>query len=181
MTQPAKGFNGLKSSNPTTYAAKRKARRFAMQGLYEWLLTNNPAHEIEARTRAENHMNKTDIIYFHELLSQTIAHNESLDELLDPAIDRELEALNVVERAILLLGIYEMRERLEIPYAIVIDEGVELAKHFGATDSHKYVNGVLDKIARQLRPEEFAAGRAARKAAQQDDAEDPSATDADQT
>jgi N utilization substance protein B len=181
MTQPPKGFNGLKSSNPTTYAAKRKARRFAMQGLYEWLLTNNPAHEIEARTRAENHMNKTDIIYFHELLSQTIAHNESLDELLDPAIDRELEALNVVERAILLLGIYEMRERLEIPYAIVIDEGVELAKHFGATDSHKYVNGVLDKIARQLRPEEFAAGRAARKAAQQDDAEDPSATDADQT
>jgi N utilization substance protein B len=176
MTQQSNGFK----DNPTTYAAKRKARRFAMQGLYEWLLTNNPAHEIEARTRAENHMNKTDIVYYHELLSQTIAHNESLDELLDPAIDRELEALNVVERAILLLGIYEMRERLEIPYAIVIDEGVELAKHFGATDSHKYVNGVLDKIALQLRPEEFAAGRAARKATRQADAQAQSATDADQ-
>ena len=166
--------------NPTTFAAKRKARRFAMQGIYEWLLTNNPVHEIEARTRAENHMNKTDVVYYHELLTQTIAHNESLDEILDPAIDRELEALNIVERAILLLGIYEMRERLEIPYAIVIDEGVELAKHFGATDSHKYVNGVLDKIARQLRPEEFAAGRAARKAAQQSDVTDGTATDADQ-
>jgi len=111
------------------------------------------------------------------LLSQTIARNEALDEILDPAIDRELEALNVVERAILLLGVYEMLERVEIPYAIVIDEGVELAKHFGATDSHKYVNGVLDKLARQLRPEEFAAGRAARKAAQQADAADQNDTD----
>jgi transcription antitermination protein NusB len=165
--------------NPTTYAAKRKARRFAMQGLYEWLLTGNPAHEIEARTRAENHMNKTDVVYYHELLSQTIVHNESLDDILDPAIDRQLGELNVVERAILLLGVYEMRERLEIPYAIVIDEGVGLAKHFGATDSHKYVNGVLDKLARQLRPEEFAAGRAARKAAQQADSIGD-LTDADQ-
>ncbi|MBC7751355.1 MAG: transcription antitermination factor NusB [Candidatus Saccharibacteria bacterium] len=177
MAQQPNGFK----ANPTTFAAKRKARRFAMQGLYEWLLTNNPAHEIEARTRAENHMNKTDIVYYHELISQTIAQNESLDEILDPAIDRELEALNVVERAILLLGVYEMRERLEIPYAIVIDEGVELAKHFGATDSHKYVNGVLDKLARQLRPEEFAAGRAARKAAQQTDSTDHSDTDTDLT
>ena len=175
MTQQPSGIK-----NPTSYAAKRKARRFAMQGLYEWLLTNNPAHEIEARTRAENHMNKTDVVYYHELLSQTIAHNESLDEILDPAIDRELEALNVVERAILLLSTYEMRERLEIPYAIVIDEGIELAKHFGATDSHKYVNGVLDKIARQLRPEEFAAGHSARKAAQQSDATDEHSTDENQ-
>ena len=166
--------------NPTTFAAKRKARRFAMQGIYEWLLTNNPVHEIEARTRAENHMNKTDVVYYHELLTKTIADNESLDEILDPAIDRELEALNVVERAILLLGVYEMRDRLEVPYAIVIDEGIELAKHFGATDSHKYVNGVLDKLAHQLRPEEFSAGRAARKAAQESDATDENTTDADQ-
>lgn len=173
---PKQQPNGFKA-NPTTFAAKRKARRFAMQGLYEWLLTNNPAHEIEARTRAENHMNKTDIVYYHELLTQTIVQNESLDEILDPAIDRELEALNVVERAILLLGVYEMRDRLEVPYAIVIDEGVELAKHFGATDSHKYVNGVLDKLARQLRPEEFAAGRAARKAATQSDATDQNDSD----
>ena len=172
--------NGFKA-NPTTFAAKRKARRFAMQGLYEWLLTNNPAHEIEARTRAENHMNKTDVVYYHELLSQTITHNEALDGILDPAIDRELEALNVVERAILLLGVYEMRTRLEIPYAIIIDEGVELAKYFGATDSHKYVNGVLDKLARELRPEEFAAGRAARKAMQPADLADHTASDTDLT
>ncbi len=162
---------------PTTFAAKRKARRFAMQGVYEWLLTNNPAHEIEARTRAENHMNKTDIVYYHELLSKIIAQHESLDEILDPAIDRELEALNIVERAILLLGVYEMRDRIEIPYAVVIDEGVELAKHFGATDSHKYVNGVLDKLARELRPDEFAAGRAARKAAAQPESDEQSDAD----
>jgi len=170
--------NGM-FKNPTSFAAKRKARRFAMQGLYEWLLTNNPAHEIEARTRAENHMNKTDIVYYHELLSKTIAEHEALDEILDPAIDRELEALNIVERAILLLGVYEMRERTEIPYAVVIDEGVELAKHFGATDSHKYVNGVLDKLARELRPDEFAAGRAARKAAAPATQSDEDQSDAD--
>jgi len=142
---------------PTTYAAKRKARRFAMQGLYEWLMTRNPSHEIEARTRADNHMHKTDIVYYHELLVQTIRQHDSLEAILLPALDRDMEALNVVEHAILLIGVYEMRDHLEIPYAVVIDEGVELAKHFGATDSHKYINGVLDRLARELRFDEYAA------------------------
>lgn len=142
---------------PTTYAAKRKSRRFALQGLYEWQMTKNPVHEIEARTRAENAMHKVDIAYYHELLTQVIEHRSDLDELIKPLIDRELSALDGVELATLRLGAYELRDHLEVPYKVVLDEAIELAKHFGATDSHKYVNGVLDTLARQLRPTEKTA------------------------
>lgn len=139
---------------PTTFAAKRKARRFALQGLYEWQMTNNPVHDIEARTRAENAMHKVDIAYYHELLSKVIANVDALDELLIPALDREISALDGVELATLRLGTFELRDRQEVPYRVVIDEAIELAKHFGATDSHKYVNGVLDRLAKTLRQAE---------------------------
>ena len=139
---------------PTTFAAKRKARRFALQGLYEWQMTHNPVHEIEARTRAENAMHKVDIGYYHQLLTQVIQHTVALDELIKPLIDRDLSALDGVELATLRLGAFELRDRLEVPYRVVIDEAIELAKHFGATDSHKYVNGVLDRLAQQLRAAE---------------------------
>lgn len=141
-------------SYPTTFAAKRKSRRFAVQGLYEWQMTQNPVHEIEGRTRAENAMHKVDIAYYHLLLSSVIQQVDSIDELLKPALDRELEALDGVELATLRLGTFELRDRLEVPYRVVIDEAIELAKHFGATDSHKYVNGVLDKLAKTLRSAE---------------------------
>ena len=144
-------------SYPTTYAAKRKARRFAVQGIYEWQMTKNPAHEIEARTRAENAMHKVDIGYYHELLSQIIQQQEELDALLVPVIDRELTSLDGVELATLRLGIYELKNHLEIPYRVVLDEAIELAKHFGGADSHKYVNGVLDRVAHQLRQAEKQA------------------------
>lgn len=139
---------------PTTFAAKRKARRFALQGLYEWQMTNNPVHEIEGRTRAENAMHKVDIAYYHELLSKVIANADALDELLIPVLDREISALDGVELATLRLGTFELRDRQEVPYRVVIDEAIELAKHFGATDSHKYVNGVLDRLAKTLRQAE---------------------------
>lgn len=144
--------NGFKY--PTTFAAKRKARRFALQGLYEWQMTHNPVHEIEARTRAENAMHKVDIGYYHQLLTRVIAQAASLDELIKPLIDRDLSALDGVELATLRLGAFELRDRPEVPYRVVIDEAIELAKHFGATDSHKYVNGVLDRLAQQLRAAE---------------------------
>ncbi|XID74953.1 transcription antitermination factor NusB [Alkanindiges sp. WGS2144] len=142
---------------PTTFAAKRKARRFALQGLYEWQMTKNPVHEIEARTRAENAMHKVDIAYYHELLTQVSRQATALDELFKPLLDRDIAALDGVELAVLRLGSYEMRDRLEIPYKVVLDESIELTKHFGATDSHKYVNGVLDRLAQQLRAVEKKA------------------------
>lgn len=144
----------MNQSYPTTYAAKRKARRFAVQGIYEWQMSGNPVHEIEARTRSDNAMHKVDIGYYHELLSQIVQQHEELDEILMPALDRELDALDGVELATLRLGAYELKNHLEIPYRVVLDEAIELAKHFGGTDSHKYINGVLDRVAQQLRQAE---------------------------
>lgn len=136
------------------YAAKRKARRFAVQGIYEWQMSHNPVHEIEARTRAENAMHKVDLGYYHELLTQVIADRDNLDTLLIPVLDRELKALDGVELETLRLGAYELRDHLEIPYRVVLDEAIELAKHFGGADSHKYINGVLDRLASTLREAE---------------------------
>ena len=110
---------------------------------YEWQMSHNPVHEIEARTRVENAMHKVDLNYYHELLTQVVAQHEALDELLIPVLDRELTALDGVELATLRLGAYELRDHLEVPYRVVLDETIELAKHFGGADSHKYINGVL--------------------------------------
>lgn len=147
----------MNQSYPTTYAAKRKARRFAVQGIYEWQMTKNPPHEIEARTRAENAMHKVDIGYYHELLSQVVQQHTELDSLLAPVIDREIASLDGVELATLRLGVYELKHHLEVPYRVVLDEAIELAKHFGGADSHKYVNGVLDRLAHSLRQAEKQA------------------------
>lgn len=147
----------MNQSYPTTYAAKRKARRFAVQGIYEWQMSANPVHEIEARTRADNAMHKVDIGYYHELLTQVVAQRDDLDALLIPALDRELSALDGVELATLRLGAYELQAHLEIPYRVVLDEAIELAKHFGGADSHKYINGVLDRVANQVRQAEKQA------------------------
>ncbi|MBF7688188.1 transcription antitermination factor NusB [Acinetobacter rathckeae] len=139
------------------YAAKRKARRFAVQGIYEWQMSHNPSHQIEARTRADNAMHKVDLNYYHELLTQVVTEHEVLDQLLLSVLDRELSALDGVELAILRLGAYELRDHAEIPYRVVLDEAIELAKHFGGADSHKYINGVLDRLAQTLRQAEKQA------------------------
>lgn len=141
------------------YAMRRKARRFAVQGIYEWQLSGNLPHEIEARTRADNAMHKVDLNYYHELLSRVIADHAALDQLMIHILDRDTKQLDPIELAILRLSTYEMRDHLEIPYRVVIDEAIELAKHFGGTDSHKYINGVLDKMASQLRADEKAVNK----------------------
>jgi N utilization substance protein B len=140
--------NGL---NPS---ARRKARRFALQGLYEWQLSGNPSYEIEARYRVENAMHKVDLDYFHELLSRIPTLTETLDALFEPFLDRAFETLDPVELATLRIGTYELKHRLDVPYRVVINEGIELAKTFGASESHKYINGVLDQLAATLRPHE---------------------------
>ena len=140
--------NGL---NPS---ARRKARRFALQGLYEWQLSGNPSYEIEARYRVENAMHKVDLDYFHELLSRIPTLTETLDARFEPFLDRAFETLDPVELATLRIGTYELKHRLDVPYRVVINEGIELAKTFGASESHKYINGVLDQLAVTLRPHE---------------------------
>lgn len=140
--------NGL---NPS---ARRKARRFALQGLYEWQLSGNPSYEIEARYRVENAMHKVDLDYFHELLSRIPTLTDALDALFEPFLDRAFGSLDPVELATLRIGTYELKHRLDVPYRVVINEGIELAKTFGASESHKYINGVLDQLAVTLRPHE---------------------------
>ncbi len=138
-------------------AARRKARRFALQALYEWAISGNPMFEIEARYRVENAMHKVDLEYFHELITGIEKQCDAVDDAFMPYLDRKFHELDHVERAILRLGTYELLHRPDVPYRVVINEGIELAKDFGATDSHKYVNGILDEVARRQRKAERSA------------------------
>lgn len=137
-----------------TPAARHKARRFALQGLYEWQLSGNQPFEIEARYRVENAMHKVDLAYFHELLHQASARSRELDASYEGFLDRKASQIDPVERAILRIGAYELIHHIEIPYRIILNEAVELAKDFGATDSYKYINSILDELAKVVRQAE---------------------------
>ncbi|MEX2131530.1 MAG: transcription antitermination factor NusB [Pseudohongiellaceae bacterium] len=138
-------------------AQRRKARRLILQAMYQWQMNKDDVAEIEAQFRAE-YQGKYDWDYFHELFSVIPGQVTQLDELIAPHLDRSMTALDPVEKALLRIGTFELSQRVDIPYRVVINEAVELAKVFGATDGHKYVNGILDRLARDLRPAE--AGRA---------------------
>ena len=112
---------------------------------------------IEKQFRQEQDMRKVDMEYFSELLHKVPASLDELDEALFPYLDRGIEEVDPIERAILRLGTYELKSRIDIPYKVVISEGVHLAKTFGSAESHKYINGILDKVARQLRKVEMKA------------------------
>ena len=137
-------------------AQRRKARHFGLQALYQWTLSGASVPDIEAEFRVDNDFRHTDGEYFSALLRGVTADVESLEMLFAPALDRALDDLDPIERNLLRLGTFELRDRIDVPYKVVISEAVALAKKFGATDSHKYVNGVLDKIARDLRTVELA-------------------------
>ena len=137
-------------------AQRRKARHFGLQALYQWTLSGASVTDIEAEFRGDNDFRHTDGEYFSALLRGVTADVESLEMLFAPALDRALDELDPIERNLLRLGTFELRDRIDVPYKVVISEAVALAKKFGATDSHKYVNGVLDKIARDLRTVELA-------------------------
>lgn len=143
----------------TSFTAIRKARRFTVQGLYEWLMTQNPAHEIEAHTRAENAMHTVHLGYYHELLHRIIEQSDDLIAFIDNLLDRPWVRLDTVEQAVLLIGAYEMKYRLEIPYKVVIDEAIQLNTHFGSSDGHKVIHVVMDKIAKEVRQPEVEADR----------------------
>lgn len=135
--------------------ARTKARRTAVQALYQWQLTGLDISEIEAQFVAEHDFSKVDFDYFKELLHQVPLHLHELDDHLTPRLDRPMDEVDPVERAILRMGVYELQFRLDIPYRAVLNESVELAKMFGAEHGHKYVNSVLDKVARTLRAVEI--------------------------
>jgi N utilization substance protein B len=147
------------SSQKPSPAARRKARRFTVQALYQWQMTGANIGEIETQFRVDNDMRKTDVAYFHELLHEIPKCVNELDGIFKPLLDREIKDLDRVELAILRIGTYELSKRPDVPFKVAINEGIELAKYFGATESHKYVNGILDKVAQRLRVLELKAGR----------------------
>lgn len=138
-------------------SARRRAREYALQGLYQWLVGGQEVAAIEAHLMEDDHFAKADLGHFREVLHGVIDGAELLRGEFAGSIDRDAGSLSPVEHAILLIGVYELKHRAEIPYRVVINEAVELAKDYGGTDGFKYVNGVLDKVAQQLRPHE--AGR----------------------
>ena len=139
--------------------SRHKARRAAVQALYQWQLTQQPPGEIEDHFILDHEMDDVDLEYFHHLVCEIPMHKHELDDHLIPHLDRELAEVDPVERAILRLGAFEFEFHPEIPYKVVLNEAVELAKTFGAEHGHKYVNAILDKVAAQLRPHEVGAER----------------------
>ncbi|MFA6120127.1 MAG: transcription antitermination factor NusB [Sideroxydans sp.] len=136
---------------------RHRARELAMQGVYEWRLSEKPASLIEKATLAEKSIGRYDLELFSSLLRGVIAESENLAEQLTPHLDRPVKELSPVEYSVLLLGAYELIHQAEVPYRVVINEAVELAKTFGGSDGHKFVNGVLDKLAAQVRAAEVKA------------------------
>jgi len=143
-------------------SARRKSREFALQGLYEWLLGGADAGVVDAHVREQDGFDKCDLAYFDLLLHGVIREAAAIDAQIARHIDRKAELLSPVEHAALMIGTYELMRCIEVPYKVAINEAVELAKSFGGTDGHKYVNGVLDKAAAELRRSEVDAARAAR-------------------
>ncbi|KFZ30448.1 transcription antiterminator NusB [Pseudidiomarina salinarum] len=133
-------------------AARRKARKLAVQAIYSWQLSDNSMSDIEAQFLTDNDTSKVDVDYFLVLVRGVAGQVKSLDEAVSPFLDRPLKDLDQVERAVLRLAAFELRERLDVPYKVAINEAIELAKSFGADDSHRFVNGVLDKAIDSLRP-----------------------------
>jgi transcription antitermination protein NusB len=143
-------------------SARRRAREFALQGLYEWLISGSDAGVIDAHVREQDGFAKCDTAHFDALLHGCIHEAADLDAVLARHVDRKTSELSPVEHAVLMIGSYELRHCIDVPYKVAINEAVELAKSFGGTDGHKYVNGVLDKAAAELRATEVEAARASR-------------------
>ena len=143
---------------PGLAAGRRKARHFATQGLYQWQLNKTAPNEIEAQFRVDFNMKGTDLEYFRELLTKVLAHLDEIDDAIRPlTTERTIDELDPVTLSLLRIGIYEFQQRIDVPYKVVINEAVSLAKKFGPEDSSKFVNAVLDKAALQLRSIETAA------------------------
>ncbi|MAL99497.1 transcription antitermination factor NusB [Hydrocarboniclastica marina] len=135
---------------------RRRARVLALQALYQRELSRSSVTDIEAEFIVDNDMSKVDSLYFRDLLRGVDRHQQALDRNFEPFLDRPLVEVDPIERCILRLSTYELAHRIDVPYRVVINESIELAKRFGGTEGHKYVNSVVDKLARRLRSAEVS-------------------------
>ena len=139
-------------------AQRRKARHYGLQALYQWSMAGSTLSDIEAEFRTDNDFRHTDGEYFTALLKGVASDVDALETLFSPCLDRALDDLDPIERNLLRMGTFELLDRIDVPYKVVINEAVSLAKKFGASESHRYINGVLDKVARELRSVELPDG-----------------------
>jgi N utilization substance protein B len=160
MSAPEKAEKAEKPAKPKS--ARRRSREIALQGLYEWLVSGTDAGVIDAHMREQEGFDKADRAHFDALLHGCIAEAVDLDAVLAKIVDRKTTELSPVEHGVLMIGAYELKHCIDIPYKVAINEAVELAKSFGGTDGHKYVNGVLDKAAAVLRATEVQASHKSR-------------------
>lgn len=163
---PRQSRTGLTSTGARKAGSKNnrsRAREFALQGLYQSLVGRNLPTDIDAFTRDLAGFGKADAVHFDALLQGCIAEASDLDALINPVLDRPMAEISPIEHAVMWIGVYEMQHCPDVPWRVVINECVELAKEFGGTDGHKYVNGVLNGLAPSLRPLEIEADRSAQK------------------
>jgi N utilization substance protein B len=142
----------MSAADPRRLAAeRRRSRRLAMQALYQWQMAGENVQEIINQFLAEQDVKGADLAYFRELIEKITQSTDELDEAISPLLDRPIEELGAVERGILYIATYELLHRIDIPYKVVISEAVALTKKFGADQAHKFVNGVLDRSAKNMR------------------------------
>ncbi len=133
---------------------RRKARELAVQAVYSWQISQNSVTDVEVNFISDNSKRRFDIEYFQLLLRGVTSQVSDIDEAISPYVDRPLDEIDQVEKAILRVALYELKDCIDVPYRVVINEAIELAKSFAADDSHKFVNGVLDKAVKLVRPQE---------------------------
>jgi transcription antitermination protein NusB len=157
MSQPAEPNTApQRPRKAADKSGRTRAREFALQALYQHLVGRNDAGDIDAFTRDLTGFHKADSAHYDALLHGCIAEAAALDDLIVPLLDRSLAEISPIERGVMWIGAYEFRHCVDVPWRVVINECIELAKSFGGTDGHKYVNGVLNQLASQLRPLEVA-------------------------
>ncbi len=150
---------GKEPAGRELFALRRKARHYAVQALYQWALSGNSPADIERQFLEEFDFSGADRAYFHDILHGVPAEIDAIESAFSPFLDIPLERLGPVERAVLRMASWELREHLEVPWRVVLDEAITLTRKFGATDSHRFVNAVLDRLVRELRPAETRAQR----------------------
>ncbi len=162
MTEFASDRDNPPEENTTPKSARRRSREFVLQGLYQWRVGGASTTTIEAQIPDLEHFARADRDFFVGTLRGVIQQNETLTAQISKHIDRPFTELSPIEACVLMLGSFELANHPETPYRVIINEAIELTKSFGGTDGHKYVNGVLDKVAALVRPDEFVARAKAR-------------------
>jgi N utilization substance protein B len=157
--QPRKGLTSTGVRKAASKSDRSRSREFALQALYQLLVGKNEVDAVDLFTRDLAGFSKADAVHFDALLHGCAEHAQSLDALIQPALDRPLTEISPIEHAVMWIGVYEFSHCPDVPWRVVLNECIELAKEFGGTDGHKYVNAVLNKLARQLREAEVKADR----------------------